>query len=578
MPLFPWVAILVFLACGAAAIGDTEAPDLASLAAKRASTTASTLTSNNAVFVHGLSVVLTAQASTAAVVSSLHTNAGGAQAAKSATNAAAKSAQSTTVSSMGTSSNQVTSSNAATSSSSSAQAAETTSASTNAANGVNLSSQSTSLSTLLSTSATSGTSSDAVLTTVVTSATNTGSSTLASSASALTTADVASSSTGSSTAVAARGTLSSAQTTLSTGTSQGVVSTSSAATRASSQSTVIVSETSAAASLGSTSSLAATGRATSGATMASTTGGVLHKPQKCSPYILCTLEGAGLSHPNPVFYGFWEQSLHGVTDLNIAYANVNRGTSYGDTVFSSLPNQQLNGLECDFFQSSMMWDVASGFCSGYAQTLQPIGGESEFVSDAMYCVSNAVLMTTSAVPIQIFWTHQVGNTYQIVRVENSSITSDYNQRPIVTLPVGSGGVVELVRYRLHILAQAYMNLACSLTYTSGLRFLTNYTTSSVDPWESVGVVCIHNADATNTANHNYFQLVDAGNHYNLTVTAHAATSGGVAGGPLVLASLQKNFGDPEETVTFGHSLQVLAIGAMCAYRGRFVMSCNDCRL
>jgi hypothetical protein len=330
--------------------------------------------------------------------------------------------------------------------------------------------------------------------------------------------------------------------------------------------------------ISSTSSAAArsTSASTSGGTAAATTGGVLHKPQKCSPYVICTLQG---DYIYPHYFGFWEQSLYGVTDLMVATVNVNKATSYDATIFTTLPNQQLNGLACDFYQSSLMWDVAADYCSGYNQFLQPISAESEFISDAMFCVTNANLLTTSANPIQIFYSHQVGNTWQIVRIQNSSQTTDYREKPIVTLPVGSGGVVELTRFRVHTLTQKYMNLACSLTYTSALEFLThNYTSSNMDPWNAVGVVCIHNADATDTANHNYFQLVDAGNHYNLTVTAQAATSGGVAGQQLVLASLQKNFGNPEETGFFGHSLQVLAVGAMCAFRGRFVMTCNDCRL
>ena len=319
---------------------------------------------------------------------------------------------------------------------------------------------------------------------------------------------------------------------------------------------------------------------TTGAARASTTGGVLHKPQKCSPYVLFTLQGNGLSQPNPVFYGLWGQSQSGVTSLEVASVNVNKATSMGQTIINALPNQQRNGLECDFFFSSMMWDYVSAFGGGYTQALTPIWGESDFISDAVYCITNAALLTTSSTPLQIMYTHQVDNTWQVVRVQNSSQTSTFHHVAIVTMPVGSGEEVELTRYRVHALAQAYINLICTLTYTSGLEFITNYTTSANNIWDSVGVRCVRDGLDTTTDDIVYLQLVDAGNRFNLTVTsvAHTATSGGVSGQPVVVSSLQKNFGNPEETVFFGHQLQTRAVGAICSENGRFIQTCNDCVL
>ena len=373
---------------------------------------------------------------------------------------------------------------------------------------------------------------------------------------------------------------------------------SSATTSAAAATTTAAASTTVAAAAGTTTAAASTTRAvtstsaasvahttstrasTTGAKRASTSGGVLHKPQKCSPYIICTLQGQGQSQPNPVYFGFWGQSTAGVTSLEVAKVDVNQASSRKATQFASLPNQQLNGLECDFFQTNYLWDMVGGFCSGYTSSLFPVFGESQFISDAVYCVPQSQPLATSQLPIQIVYSFMEDNVWKIVRVQNYTRTSDYREVPIVTMPVGSGEEVELTRYRVHVLAQAYINLICTLTYTSGLEFITNYTTSANNIWDSVGVRCVRDGLDTTTDDIVYLQLVDAGNRFNLTVTsvAHTATSGGVRGQPVVVSSLQKNFGNPEETVFFGHQLQTRAVGAICSQNGRFIQTCNDCVL
>ena len=188
-------------------------------------------------------------------------------------------------------------------------------------------------------------------------------------------------------------------------------------------------------------------------------------------------------------------------------------------------------------------------------------------------------LTTGESPIQIMYTRQVGNTLQITRVQNLSRIT-YDEVPIVVMPVGDGSVTELTRYRTHVMAQQYMNLICGLRYTAEMKFITNYTTYSNNIWDSVGIRCTNNDKGGIGQGHSYLQLIDAGDRYNLTVSSVLATSSGTntAAVQLILASLQKNYYYLGETVFFGHSLQTLAASLMCAYQGRLIRICNDCRL